>query len=64
MRGAILVSSISLVIAGTGLALVASCGAMAFELPPEEPLPEASAPPRLVRREAGSAELGHPTPPQ
>ena len=35
----------------------ASCGAMAFEIPPEEPFPEAGPPPpRLVRREAGGPE--------
>jgi hypothetical protein len=37
------------------LFLAESCGAVTLEpLPPEEPLPEAAPPPRLVRREAGS----------
>jgi hypothetical protein len=43
-----------------GLSLVAvagvaaSCGAVTLEpLPPEEPLPEAAPPPRLMRRDAG-----------
>jgi hypothetical protein len=45
-----------------GLALVATvgfaadCGAVTLEpLPPEEPLPEAAPPPRLMRKDAGSA---------
>jgi hypothetical protein len=44
-----------------GAAVLESCGAMNFELPVEEPLPEAAPPPRLVRRDAGAAEpgLGH-----
>jgi hypothetical protein len=37
-----------------GAALGASCGAMTLEpLPPDELLPEAAPPPRLVRRDAG-----------
>jgi hypothetical protein len=43
-----------------GFALDASCGAMTLEpLPPEEPLPEAAPPPRLVRPDAG-AKKGAP----
>jgi hypothetical protein len=41
-------------IAALGIALVTDCGAMTLEpLPPEEPMPEAAPPPRLVRPEAG-----------
>jgi hypothetical protein len=36
-----------------GLVLAQSCGAMTLEpLPPEEPLPEAAPPPRLLRKDA------------
>jgi len=36
------------------LFLAQSCGAITLEpLPPEEPLPEAAPPPRLMRREGG-----------
>jgi hypothetical protein len=38
-----------------GLGLAESCGAVTLEpLPPEEPLPEAAPPPRLMRRDAGA----------
>ena len=63
MRRAALFFLISLAVAGLGMAFVESCGAMAFELPPEEPLPEASGPPRLLRREGGAPELGDKTTP-
>jgi hypothetical protein len=34
--------------------LAANCGAMTLEpLPPDEPLPEAAPPPRLMRKDAG-----------
>jgi hypothetical protein len=40
--------------AALALFLAQSCGAIALEpLPPEEPLPEAAPPPRLLRKEAG-----------
>ena len=41
-----------------------NCGAVTLEpLPPEEPLPEAGPPPRLVRRDAGpNAAPEEPTP--
>ncbi len=36
-------------------AFAANCGAVSLEpLPPEEPLPEAAPPPRLMRKDAGS----------
>jgi hypothetical protein len=36
-------------------AFAANCGAVTLEpLPPEEPLPEAAPPPRLMRRDAGA----------
>jgi len=54
MRRAVVFSLISAAVAGLGIAAVESCGAMAFELPPEEPLPEASGPPRLLRHEGGA----------
>jgi hypothetical protein len=45
-------------LACSSVVVVESCGAMAFELPPEEPQPVASAKPRLLRREAGADDLG------
>jgi hypothetical protein len=58
MRRAALITVISVAVAGLGIAAIESCGAMAFELPPEEPLPEAAAPPRLLRHDGGAGELG------
>ncbi|HEY3592613.1 MAG TPA: hypothetical protein VGL13_02025 [Polyangiaceae bacterium] len=52
MRAAFFLALIAAAACSSGM-LVESCGAMAFELPPEEPLAEAATPPRLVRREAG-----------
>jgi hypothetical protein len=52
-----LISTISATIACTA-AVAESCGAMAFELPPEEPQAEAVPPPRLVRRDGGAKEPG------
>jgi hypothetical protein len=41
--------------AALALFLAQSCGAVTLEpLPPEEPLPEAAPPPRLLRKDAGS----------
>jgi hypothetical protein len=63
MRRVVLFPMISVAIAGLGIAVIESCGAMAFELPPEEPLPEASGPPRLVRPEGGTPEVEERAPP-
>jgi len=41
----------------------ADCGAVTLEpLPPDEPLPEAAPPPRLVRRDAGAGPAAEQTP--
>jgi hypothetical protein len=51
---------------GSALSVVlwAGCGAMTLEpLPPDEPLPEAAPPPRLVRRDAGPVAPADGEPP-
>ena len=48
-----------------GVAEAASCGAVTLEAqPPEEPLPDAAAPPRLLRPEAGAAANATGTSPE
>jgi hypothetical protein len=47
------------------IGLAEGCGAVTLEpMPPEEPLPEAAPPPRLVRRDAGvdAGKTGEDTP--
>jgi hypothetical protein len=45
-------------IACAATTLIESCGAMTFELPPEEPLSETVSPPRLMRHDGGVPEPG------
>jgi len=52
MRRLTLISAVCATIACTAAA-AESCGAMAFELPPEEPQVEAVPAPRLVRHDGG-----------
>jgi hypothetical protein len=54
MRRVAVMTAMSLAVACLGGILAESCGAMTFELPPEEPQPEAAPPPRLLRHDAGS----------
>jgi hypothetical protein len=47
----------------TVVAFGADCGAVTLEpLPPDEPLPEAAPPPRLVRRDAGPSPAAEQAP--
>jgi hypothetical protein len=55
MRRLALLSAVSATIACTA-AVAESCGAMALELPPEEPQAEATPAPRLLRSDGGGKE--------